>query len=60
MINVITYVPFIILILGIIFTLFGDFSMEYIKDSLPLYVGVALSFVIEELLVLGVDATPKK
>ena len=51
MIKVMAWVPFIILILGVLFTLFGDFSAEYIADSIPLYVGVALSFICEEILV---------
>ena len=45
------WVPFIILVLGIIFTLFGDFTAEYIADSIPLYAGVILSFICEEILV---------
>lgn len=45
------WVPFVILILGIIFTLFGDFTAEYISGSIPLYVGVILSFICEEVLV---------
>jgi len=44
-------VPFVLLILGIMFTLFGDFSVEYMADSIPLYVGVAASFIVEEILV---------
>ena len=52
MIKVIAIVPFIILIAGIIFTLFGDFTSGYILDSIPLYIGVVLSFVCEEILVL--------
>lgn len=44
-------IPFLLLILGIVFTLFGDFSVEYMADSIPLYVGVVLSFIIEEILV---------
>ena len=51
MITIATWVPFIILVLGIIFTLFGDFTPEYIADSVPLYAGVILSFVCEEILV---------
>ena len=50
-IKVAAWVPFILLILGVIFTLFGDFSAEYIADSIPLYVGVAISFIFEEILV---------
>jgi len=47
-------VPFVLLILGVIFTLFGDFSMEYIEANLPLIVGVIVSFIIEEILVAKV------
>lgn len=50
------YVPFIFLILGIVFTLFGDFSSEYIIDSLPLLIGVAISFIIEEILVARIPS----
>lgn len=45
------WVPFIILVAGILFTLFGDFSMEYIMDNKPLFLGVILSFICEEILV---------
>ena len=45
------WIPFIILIAGIIFTLFGDFSWATIKDSYPLYLGVGISFICEEILV---------
>lgn len=51
MIKVAAWVPFIILVLGIIFTLFGDFTAEYISGSIPLYAGVILSFICEEILV---------
>ena len=44
-------VPFVILIAGILFTLFGDFTAEYIEENIPLLVGVAISFIIEEILV---------
>ena len=45
------WIPFIILIAGVLFTLFGDFSWAYIKDSYPLYLGVGISFICEEILV---------
>ena len=45
------WVPFVILVLGVIFTLFGDFSWEFIKESYPLYLGVIISFIFEEILV---------
>ena len=49
--KVVAYVPFVILILGIAFTIFGDFSLEYLQDNIPLIVGVVLSFICEEVLV---------
>ena len=58
-INIITYVPFILLILGVIFTLFGDFSHEYIIENLPLIVGVIISFIVEEILVSRVKDNKK-
>jgi len=51
MIHIAAIVPFILLVAGIIFTLFGDFTMDYISGSIPLYCGVIISFVIEEILV---------
>lgn len=54
MIGLMSYVPFILLFLGIIFTMFGDFTMEYITANLPLIIGVIISFIIEEILVLRV------
>ena len=49
-INLMTYVPLVLLILGIVFTLFGDFSAEYISDNLPLILGVVISVVVQEIL----------
>ena len=51
MIKVMAWVPFVILIAGIVFTIFGDFSKEYLQDNIPLIVGVVLSFICEEILV---------
>ncbi len=51
MIHVAAIVPFVILVLGVVFTIFGDFSMEYFQDNIPLMIGVVVSFVIEEILV---------
>ena len=51
MVYVAALVPFVILVAGILFTLFGDFSCEYMADNIPLYIGVGLSFIIEEILV---------
>ena len=59
LINLMTYVPFILLILGVIFTLFGDFTMEYISSNLPLIIGVIVSLGIQEILVLSVDEKGK-
>ena len=56
MVKVTAIIPFILLVAGIIFTLFGDFTVEYLADSIPLYVGVALSFVLEEILVAKIKA----
>ena len=54
-------VPFVILIAGVLFTIFGDFSAEYFMDSLPLVAGVVLSFIIEEILVARIKTTkPEK
>lgn len=53
------YVPFIFLILGLAFTIFGDFTLEYVKDNIPLLVGVALSFIIEEILVARIKPEKK-
>jgi len=51
MATVAAIVPFVLLVAGIIFTLFGDFTAEYMSEYIPLYIGVALSFIIEEILV---------
>ena len=55
-INLVTYIPLILLILGVIFTMFGDFSAIYIKDNLPLIIGVVISFIVQEILVSKVKA----
>ena len=59
-IKVFAIVPFVLLILGIVFTLFGDFSMEYIESNIPLIVGVVVSFIVEEILVARVKIENKK
>lgn len=51
MLNVMTWVPCVLLVLGIIFTMFIDFSKESIMENLPFIIGVAVSFIIEEILV---------
>jgi len=49
--NIIAFVPFVIIVLGVVFTIFGDFSLVYLEESIPLIIGVIVSFVIEEILV---------
>ncbi len=44
------YVPFVLLVLSIIFTLFGDFTKEYIDANIPLILGVVVSLIIQEIL----------
>ena len=51
MIKIAAIVPFVLLIAGVLFTIFGDFIIDYIKDNIPLLAGVILSFIIEEILV---------
>lgn len=60
MIKVMTYVPFTILVLGIVFTIFGDFTFDYIKDNVPLIIGVIISFMIQEILVILMDKGTEK
>ena len=60
MIKVMTYVPFIILVLGIIFTIFGDFTVAYLRDNVPLIIGVIISFAIQEILVILMGDEPEK
>ena len=45
------YVAFFLLVAGVLFTLFGDFTMDYISGNVPLLVGVAVSFILEEIFV---------
>ena len=52
--KVLAIVPFVFLVLGIIFTIFGDFSVEYLQDNIPLLVGVGLSLLIQEILVFRI------
>ena len=49
--NLITWVPFILLVLSIIFTLFIDFTKESLIANLPLIIGVIISLIIQEILV---------
>ena len=54
MTKVITFIPLVLLVLGIIFTLFIDFTAESIMANLPLIVGVVVSLIIQEILVAKV------
>ena len=51
-----TIVAFVLLVAGIVFTLFGDFTMDYLMENIPLIVGVVLSFILEEILVARIPA----
>ncbi len=53
------YVPFVLLVLSVIFTLFGDFSKDYISSNIPLIIGVVVSVIIQEILAARVKE-PKK
>ena len=56
---IMAYVPFILLVLSVIFTLFGDFSSEYINSNIPLIIGVIVSVIIQEILAARVKETKK-
>ena len=56
-IKVFAIVPFVLLILGVVFTLFGDFSMEYINVNMPLIIGVVVSLIVQEVLTARVKET---
>ncbi len=60
MIKIMAIVPFVILIAGVLFTIFGDFSLGYLQDNIPLVAGVVLSFIIEEILVARIKTTKTK
>ena len=49
--NLMTWVPLILLVLSVIFTLFIDFTLDSIIANLPLIVGVLVSVLIQEILV---------
>ena len=55
----IAIIPFILLVLGVLFTIFGDFSLSYLADNKPLIAGVILSFIIEEILVARIKTEKK-
>lgn len=60
MIKVAAIVPFVILIAGVVFTIFGDFTNEYILDNIPLIIGVIISFAIEEILIARIAPSAGK
>ena len=59
MTSLMAYVPFILLVLSVIFTLFGDFSKDYISSNIPLIIGVIVSVIIQEIIAARVKE-PKK
>ena len=59
-IKIAAIVPFVLLIAGVLFTIFGDFSIEYLQDNIPLIAGVILSFIIEEILVARIKTEKAK
>ena len=58
--NLMTWIPLVLLVLGVVFTLFIDFSKEAIMENMPLIVGVIVSVIIQEILAAHVKETPKK
>ena len=50
-VTVYALIAFFLITAGVIFTLFGDFTVEYMQEYIPLYVGVAISFILEEIFV---------
>ncbi len=59
MITLMTYVPAILLIASIIFTLFIDFTYDSIIANLPLIIGVAFSLIIQEIVVADIKEEKK-
>ena len=60
-VKVYAIIAFILIVAGIIFTLFGDFTVEYMQEYIPLYVGVGISFILEEIFVSRIkDKKAKK
>ena len=46
-----TIIASVLIIAGVLFTIFGDFTLVYLAGNIPLIIGVIASFVIEEILV---------
>lgn len=59
MLKLMTYIPLVLLFLGVIFTMFGDFTKEYIGANLPLIIGVIVSLIIQEILVSRIKVDKK-
>ena len=55
-----TYVPLVLLILGIFFTLFPEFNIEMLQYQWPLLVGVVLSVVVGEIIAYNCAKGDKK
>ena len=58
--GLVTYVPLILLVLGVVFTLFIDFTKESIMANLPLIIGVVISVIIQEILAFFVKEDKNK
>ena len=54
-VSVYTIIAVLLLIAGVLFTIFGDFTMDYLLGSIPLVLGVIISFTLEEILVARIN-----
>ena len=54
-VSVYTIIAVLLLIAGVLFTIFGDFTMDYLLESIPLVLGVIISFTLEEILVARIN-----
>ena len=52
--NLITWVPLVLLVLSLIFTIFIDFTKDSMIANAPLIVGVVVSLIIQEILAFRV------
>ena len=50
-VTIYTLIAFVLISAGVIFTIFGDFTLDSLVANVPLILGVIASFVIEEILV---------
>ena len=53
--NLITWVPLMLLVASLVFTIFIDFTMESLKYNAPLIAGVILSVIVQEILAARVS-----